>query len=336
MTRFRDGKVCNNLATDEIDDHRIQSDYKCKVDCNIQKGRLHTWYCVCVWRCTTTRPTPMTTWPPRPRAPSTQRTWTLTREVNVRSVLYFVSFRFRHTSLHTASRGSSFTCARHLMVITGKRISSTLSPPFPSTSSSSHSSLTSCASSCTSSTTLRAVATLRTSPERRWTPLTTPAYDLKETDVESYTEPLTHPQFSEQGFLEDAECDDTALEEMLHETHRLHVYRPQREGLSVGQPSSSVSERTGRSVGERTGSPVRPTGQELNVANEQNRTLLDRHKEQILAECQAETKKHHLLADYDRRSARKIGEIIESQQEELHYAQAEELQRRDQQLLHEQ
>ena len=29
MTRFRDVKVCKNLGTDEIDDHRIQSDYKC-------------------------------------------------------------------------------------------------------------------------------------------------------------------------------------------------------------------------------------------------------------------------------------------------------------------
>ena len=28
MTRFRDGKVCNNLATDEIDGRRIQSDHK--------------------------------------------------------------------------------------------------------------------------------------------------------------------------------------------------------------------------------------------------------------------------------------------------------------------
>ena len=55
-----------------------------------------------------------------------------------------------------------------------ERISSTLSSPFPSTSSSSHSSLTSCTSSCTSSTALRAVATLRTSPERRWTQLTNP------------------------------------------------------------------------------------------------------------------------------------------------------------------
>ena len=39
MTRFRDAKVCNNLATDEIDDHRIQSDF---MNCNIQKERtLH-------------------------------------------------------------------------------------------------------------------------------------------------------------------------------------------------------------------------------------------------------------------------------------------------------
>ena len=46
----------------------------------------------------------------------------------------------------------------------------------------------------------------------------------------------------------------------------------------------------------------------------------------------SETRIH---ADYDRRSVRKLGEIIESQQEELHCAQAEELQRRDQQLLQE-
>ena len=118
------------------------------------------------------------------------------------------------------------------------------------------------------------------------------AYDLKETYVESYTESLTSPQFSKQGFLEDVEYDDTALEDMLREAHRVHVYHSQREGLSVGQ-SSSVSERTGR--------PVRPIGQELNVANAQIGTLLDRQKEQILAECQAEIKKHEFQADYDRR-----------------------------------
>ena len=66
------------------------------------------------------------------------------------------------------------------------------------------------------------------------------------------------------------------------------------------------------------------------------RTLLDRPKEQILADCQAEIKKHEFQANYDRRSVQKLSEIIESQQEELHCAQAEELQRRDQQLLQEQ
>ena len=76
------------------------------------------------------------------------------------------------------------------------------------------------------------------------------------------------------------------------------------------------------------------SGQEPNVGNAQSRTLLDRQKEQILAECQAEIEKHEFRASYDRRSIQKLSEIIESQQEELHCAQAEELQRRDQQLLH--
>ena len=73
------------------------------------------------------------------------------------------------------------------------------------------------------------------------------------------------------------------------------------------------------------------SGPELNA---QIRTLLDRKTEQILAECQAEIKKHEFQANYDRRSVQQSSEIIESQQEELHCAQAEELQRRDQQRLH--
>ena len=68
--------------------------------------------------------------------------------------------------------------------------------------------------------------------------------------------------------------------------------------------------------------------QELSTEHAQIRTLLDRQNEQILAEC------HEFQANYDRRSINKLSEIIESQQEEFHCAQAEELQRRDQQLLH--
>ena len=56
----------------------------------------------------------------------------------------------------------------------------------------------------------------------------------------------------------------------------------------------------------------------------------------ILADCHAEIKKHEVQANYDRRSVEILSEIIESQQEELLRAQAEELQRRDQQLLHSQ
>ena len=85
-----------------------------------------------------------------------------------------------------------------------------------------------------------------------------------------------------------------------------------------------------RSVGERTGRLAESSNQDVQI-----RTLLDRQKERIVAECRAEIEKHEFQADYDRRSVRKLGEIIESQQEELHCAQAEELQRRDQQLLHE-
>ena len=63
---------------------------------------------------------------------------------------------------------------------------------------------------------------------------------------------------------------------------------------------------------------------------------MDRQTERILADCQAEIRRHEFQANYDRRSFQKLSETVESQQEELHRAQAEELHRRDQQLLHEQ
>ena len=47
------------------------------------------------------------------------------------------------------------------------------------------------------------------------------------------------------------------------------------------------------------------------------RTLLERQREQILADCQAEIQKHQFQADYDRRSKQKLNETIESQKEEI-------------------
>ena len=148
--------------------------------------------------------------------------------------------------------------------------------------------------------------------------------------VESPTESLTQQHFPEQQFLqflEDVDYDDAALEEMLHNAHREQVYHSQREGLSVGQ-SSSVSERTVRPVVER--------GQELNSESEQIGTLLDRQREQILADSQAEIRKHEFQADYDRKSFQKLTETIEPQKEKLHRAQADERRRQDHQLLDEQ
>ena len=145
-----------------------------------------------------------------------------------------------------------------------------------------------------------------------------------ETHAEPITESMTEQQFPEQRFLEDVEYDDAALEDMLYNTHREHVYHSQREGLSVGQSSSSVSERTGRPVVERTGRPVVEGGQELNTEHVQISTLLDRQREQILADCQAEIKKHEFQANYDQKSIQKLSETIESQ----------ERRRQDQQLLH--
>ena len=98
---------------------------------------------------------------------------------------------------------------------------------------------------------------------------------------------LTQQQLTEQRFLEDVDYDDAAVEEMLHNAHREHVYHSQREGLSVGQSSSSVSERKVRPVVDRTGRSVVERGQELNTEHAKIRTLLDRQREQILAECQA-------------------------------------------------
>ena len=163
-------------------------------------------------------------------------------------------------------------------------------------------------------------------------------YFLTETHVESLTESMT-----EQRFLEEVDYDDAAIGEMLYNAYREQVYHSKREGLSVGQSSSSVSDRSGQPVveivsknHERSGRPVVERGQVLNTELAQIRTLLDRQREPILATCQAEIRKHEFQADYDRRSIQKLSETIESQQEELHRAQAEERHRRDQQLLHEQ
>ena len=166
-------------------------------------------------------------------------------------------------------------------------------------------------------------------------------YFLTETYVESTTESVTEQRFPEQRFLEDVDYDDAAIGEMLFHAHRVQVDHSEREGLFVGQSSSSMSDRWGQPVVEtndgrnhdRSEQPVVETGHKQNCENAQIRTLLDGQREQMLADFQAEIKQHRFQDDYDRRSIQKLNETIKSQREELHHAQADEQRRQDEQLL---
>ena len=101
----------------------------------------------------------------------------------------------------------------------------------------------------------------------------------------------------------------------------------------------------GQSVMRERGDPLfahlvhkfRAETQRHNSESEQIRTLLERQREQILADCQAEIRKHDFQADYNRRSIQKLNETIESQEEEICRAQqGDERRRQDHQLIHEQ
>ena len=113
------------------------------------------------------------------------------------------------------------------------------------------------------------------------------AYDLKETYVESLTESLT-----EQRFFEDVDYGDAELEEMLWmHTENMSITLSENACLLVSRHRLCPIDQ---------GQPVVERGQELNT--EHSQTLLDRQREQILADCQTEIGKHEFQAGYDGRS----------------------------------
>ena len=117
------------------------------------------------------------------------------------------------------------------------------------------------------------------------------------------TRPQSSPA-SDKVSSADPDYDDATLEDMLQQAHRAQAYHSLREDLSVSL-SSSMSDRTGRLVGDRPGRLGEHRSSEAQI-----RTLLDKQQEQILAECQARINQHEFQA-----------------------ARAEEVQQRDQQLL---
>ena len=174
-------------------------------------------------------------------------------------------------------------------------------------------------------------------------------YEPKEYHItEAYVE-YTQESTGEQRSTNDFDYDDVTIskalssplftEEREDAASRGQAYHSPDESLLSSLSSSVGLVKTGRPVSNEFGSlisnvranPRRDSG------NEQVRILLDRQREQILADRQAEIRKHEFHTDYDGRSIQKLNEMIESQKEEIYRAhQGDERLRRDQQLLHEQ
>ena len=122
----------------------------------------------------------------------------------------------------------------------------------------------------------------------------------------------------------------STIGQTLLDACRRRADHSEEEGL-LSCLSSSVSH-------DRTGEPLFAVTQVTRATNKfRDKTLLERQRDQILADCQAEIQKHEFLADYDRRSIQKLIETSESQKEEIYRAHhGDERRRQDQQLLHEQ
>ena len=136
----------------------------------------------------------------------------------------------------------------------------------------------------------------------------------------------------------DFDYDDVTIGKTLLDACRRQADHSE-EGLSSCLSSSSMShDRTGKQVvcSSVKRSKFDQETQKHTFESEQIRTLLERHREQILADCQAEIRKHEFQADYDRRSIQKLNRVIESQRSEFYHAhRGDERRRQDQQLLHE-
>ena len=148
----------------------------------------------------------------------------------------------------------------------------------------------------------------------------------------------TQESLGEQQFPDDFDYNDVTIGQTSLHACRRRADHSEEEGLSSCLSSSSMRhDRMVKPIVCRdTSHEQGPEIQRQNSESEQIRTLLDRQREQIFADCHAEIRKDEFQADYDRISIQKLNERIESRKEELHRAQADERRRQDHQLLHEQ
>ena len=110
-----------------------------------------------------------------------------------------------------------------------------------------------------------------------------------------------------------------------------------KKACCQAQSFSACHARTGRPVLRTRFTQSEKRMSSRDVENERIRILLERQKEQLLAEVTTEIQKHEFQADSDRGSMQELNGIIESQRREIDQTIAgDEQLRRDQLLLHKQ
>ena len=143
----------------------------------------------------------------------------------------------------------------------------------------------------------------------------------------------------------DAELDDEIIGEAMSSSQFIQegeeqpanlrqAYHSHEESLLPAQ-SFFAHRSTGRPVYEPSSSQKRKSSRDME--NERIRILLERQKEQILAEVRTEIQKHEFHAESDGRSIQELPGTIDSQRREMdHTITSDEQSRRDQLLLQEQ
>ena len=147
---------------------------------------------------------------------------------------------------------------------------------------------------------------------------------------------------TEPSYSCDAELDD----EIIGKTLSSPLFIQEREELANRRQAyhsheesffaSSVLFRTqvrGRPIYELSSCQKPKLSREME--NERIRILLERQKEQSLADCRTEIQKHEFQADSDRRSIQELDGLIESQRREIDRTIASDEQLRRDQLLQE-
>ena len=139
----------------------------------------------------------------------------------------------------------------------------------------------------------------------------------------------TQESLGEQQIPDDFDYDDVTIGKTLLDACRRRADHSEEEGLSSCLSSSSSMSHACHAQGHEI--------QRQNSESEQIRTLLNRQREQIIADCQAQIRKHEFQADYDKRNIQKLNEVIQSQRGgEIYRAHlGDERRRQGQQLLHE-